>query len=53
MNDQSTSGLGKGFDIPDPADLPSLKGTVSETEWALRAARLDRSGVHPHICPTP
>lgn len=36
MNDQSTSGLGKGFDILDPADLPSLKGTVSETEWALR-----------------
>lgn len=35
MNHQSTSGLGKGFDIPDPAELPSLKGTVPDTEWAL------------------
>ena len=37
MNDQSTTtGLGTGFDIPDPADLPTLKGKVSETEWDLR-----------------
>ena len=36
MNDQSTSGLGHGFNIPDPAELVSLKGTVSDTEWALR-----------------
>ena len=36
MNDQSALQRGKGFDIPDPADLPSLKGKVSETEWKLR-----------------
>jgi len=36
MNDQSTTALGKGFDIPDPADLPTIKGTVSETEWEAR-----------------
>ena len=36
MNDQSTTALGTGFDIPDPADLPSLKGTVSGAEWDLR-----------------
>lgn len=36
MNDQSTVGLGSGFDIPDPAELPSLKGKVPDAEWALR-----------------
>ena len=36
MNDQSNTALGKGFDIPDPVDLPSLKGQVSAEEWALR-----------------
>jgi ribulose-5-phosphate 4-epimerase/fuculose-1-phosphate aldolase len=25
-----------GFDIPDPLDLPSLKNSISEAEWALR-----------------
>ncbi|MEM8576854.1 MAG: class II aldolase/adducin family protein [Pseudomonadota bacterium] len=36
MNDQSQTGLGAGFDIPDPMDLPSLKGQVSAAEWTLR-----------------
>lgn len=36
MNDQSNAGLGAGFDIPDPAELPTLKGKVSEAEWQLR-----------------
>ena len=36
MNDQSNTALGQGFDIPDPTDLPTLKGTVSDTEWQLR-----------------
>jgi ribulose-5-phosphate 4-epimerase/fuculose-1-phosphate aldolase len=36
MNDQSALQRGTGFDIPDPADLPSLKGKVSEAEWKLR-----------------
>ena len=36
MNDQSASGLGTGFNIPDPTKLPSLKGTVSDAEWAMR-----------------
>lgn len=35
MNTQTALGSG-GFDIPDPAALPTLKGQVSETEWALR-----------------
>ena len=35
MNTQSALRTG-GFDIPDPASLPSLKGHVSETEWDLR-----------------
>ena len=34
MNQQTA--LSTGFDIPDPDDLPSLKGQVSETEWRLR-----------------
>ncbi|MEM8936631.1 MAG: class II aldolase/adducin family protein [Pseudomonadota bacterium] len=29
-------GVSQGFIIPDPADLPSLKGAVSEREWQLR-----------------
>ncbi|NNE51234.1 MAG: class II aldolase/adducin family protein [Sulfitobacter sp.] len=36
MNDQSQTALGTGFDVPDPADLPTLKGDVSEEEWCLR-----------------
>lgn len=36
MNDQSNPGLGTGFNIPDPVDLPTLKGKVSDAEWALR-----------------
>jgi ribulose-5-phosphate 4-epimerase/fuculose-1-phosphate aldolase len=36
MNDQSALKRGTGFDIPDPADLPSLKGQVSAEEWKLR-----------------
>lgn len=37
MNDQSSgTNIGKGFDIPDPVDLPCVKGTVSAEEWDLR-----------------
>lgn len=36
MNDQSKAGLGTGFNIPDPATLPTLKGKVSDEEWNLR-----------------
>ena len=37
MKDQSEgTNIGKGFDIPDPATLTSLKGQVSDTEWNLR-----------------
>ncbi len=36
MNDQSNTALGSGFDIPDPAELPSLKSKVSDDEWKLR-----------------
>ena len=36
MNDQSAMQRGTGFDIPDPIDLPSLKGKVSTKEWRLR-----------------
>ncbi|MEX0340506.1 MAG: class II aldolase/adducin family protein [Arenibacterium sp.] len=36
MNDQSSTALGQGFDIPDPVDLPTLKGQVSDEEWKLR-----------------
>ncbi|KIN62060.1 Class II aldolase/adducin domain protein [Sulfitobacter noctilucicola] len=36
MKDQSSASVGKGFEIPDPADLPSLKGSVSDAEWELR-----------------
>ncbi len=36
MNDQSALQRGTGFDIPDPVDLPSLKGKVSDAEWKLR-----------------
>lgn len=38
MNDQSnaTGALSSGFDIPDPEDLPTLKGQVSDAEWKLR-----------------
>ncbi|MEE9329510.1 MAG: class II aldolase/adducin family protein [Parvularculaceae bacterium] len=36
-NDQAAlAGLTKGFPIPDPADHPSLKGKVSDHEWAMR-----------------
>ncbi len=36
MNDQSASSLGTGFNIPDPTKLTSLKGAVSDAEWAMR-----------------
>lgn len=37
MNDQSNgTNIGKGFDIPDPAQLPSVKDSVSAEEWDLR-----------------
>jgi ribulose-5-phosphate 4-epimerase/fuculose-1-phosphate aldolase len=36
MNDQSKPALGTGFNIPDPAELPTLKGKVSDAEWKLR-----------------
>ena len=29
-------GVTPGFSLPDPADLPTLKGTVSDEEWRLR-----------------
>ena len=29
-------GVEPGFNLPDPADLPSLKGRVSDEEWRLR-----------------
>ena len=37
MKDQSEgTNIGRGFDIPDPATLPSLKNQVSPEEWDLR-----------------
>lgn len=37
MTDQAEAiGVVKGFDIPDPTGLESLKGQVSDAEWALR-----------------
>lgn len=36
MNDHSQTALGTGFDIPDPADLESLEGSVTDAEWKLR-----------------
>jgi ribulose-5-phosphate 4-epimerase/fuculose-1-phosphate aldolase len=36
MNDQAPMTISNGFDIPDPMDLPTLKGTVSDTEWQAR-----------------
>ncbi len=38
MNSQSPAPALKtgGFDIPDPASLPSLQGKVSDAEWDLR-----------------
>jgi ribulose-5-phosphate 4-epimerase/fuculose-1-phosphate aldolase len=35
MNTQTALGSG-GFDIPDPAKLPTLNGQVSDAEWKLR-----------------
>jgi ribulose-5-phosphate 4-epimerase/fuculose-1-phosphate aldolase len=29
-------GVVKGFDIPDPTKIPSLKGKISDEEWAMR-----------------
>jgi len=31
-----TIGMSAGFDIPDPAALPTLRGSVSEEEWRIR-----------------
>ena len=36
MANTAAATLSEGISIPDPQDLDSLKGTVSETEWALR-----------------
>ncbi len=38
MNDNQAmpEGVTAGFNIPDPTSIPSLKGKVSESEWALR-----------------
>ena len=35
---KSTEALGQqaGFNVPDPLDLPTLKGNVSDEEWRLR-----------------
>ncbi|MBB4657749.1 class II aldolase/adducin family protein [Parvularcula dongshanensis] len=30
------AGVGAGFDLPDPASLPSLNGKVSDHEWQIR-----------------
>jgi len=35
-NTMETVGQSPGFNIPDPLDLPSLKGKVSAPEWRLR-----------------
>lgn len=35
-NQAAMAGITKGFPIPDPADIPSLKGKVSDHEWAMR-----------------
>lgn len=37
MKDEAPqTGLGTGFDIPDPMEIPSLKGHVSDAEWQAR-----------------
>ena len=36
MNTQSATGEKTGFDIPNPANLPSIKKEVSSAEWAVR-----------------
>jgi len=36
MNKQSAMSSEGGFNIPDPNDIETLKGKVSETEWKLR-----------------
>lgn len=36
MNKAETVGAEPGFDVPDPASLPSLKGRVSPEEWRIR-----------------
>ena len=30
------AGVGPGFSLPDPADIPSVKGDVSDLEWEIR-----------------
>ena len=36
MTKQPAVNVSAGFNIPDPMEIPSLKGNVSEAEWALR-----------------
>lgn len=36
MTKQPAANVSAGFNIPDPMEIPSLKGNVSEAEWALR-----------------
>ncbi len=36
MNDQSAMNVTAGFNIPDPADIESVRGKVPDTEWAMR-----------------
>lgn len=35
-NTSAMNNVVSGFNIPDPIDLDSIRGSVSETEWALR-----------------
>ena len=35
-NAASIAGVGPGFQMPDPANLPSLQGQVSDIEWQIR-----------------
>ena len=36
MTDQKALDVTAGFAIPDPVELESLKGKVSDVEWSLR-----------------
>lgn len=36
VDQAAMAGVVAGFDIPDPVDLPTLKGNVSDEEWAIR-----------------
>ncbi len=36
FDSRDTAGAAPGFSLPDPADLPSLQGKVSDEEWRIR-----------------